>query len=99
MSGRLQDSNAVILFVQVPLAISVHQVLRPSISSSSRHPRHHHNARIPKRYENRITYLQHVQEGSLSGIIETEEEKLGVLVEEAKRGEDVVDYSFRRKSR
>jgi len=37
------------------------------------------------------TYLQHVQKSSLSGIIETEEEKLCVLVKEAEIGEDIPD--------
>ena len=39
-----------------------------------------------------LAYLQHVQEGRLSGIIETEEQELGVLVEQAKGGQNIVDY-------
>jgi hypothetical protein len=38
-----------------------------------------------------MTYLQHVKQRRLSGIVETEEEQLGVLVEQAERGEHVVD--------
>lgn len=40
-----------------------------------------------------LAYLQHVQESRLSGIIETEEQELGVLVEQAKGGQNIVDYS------
>lgn len=40
-----------------------------------------------------VTHLQHVQQGRLSGIIETEEQQLGVLVEKAEGGENVVDYT------
>lgn len=38
-----------------------------------------------------------MQQGSFPGIIEAKEEQLGVLVEEAQRGEEVIDYSFQRK--
>lgn len=38
--------------------------------------------------------LQHVQECRLSGIVETEEEELGVLVEQAEGGQDIVDCEF-----
>lgn len=37
------------------------------------------------------THLQHVQKGRLSGIVEAEEEELGVLVEQAEGGQDIVD--------
>jgi hypothetical protein len=33
-----------------------------------------------------------VEQGGLSGIVQTEEKKLGVLVQQAKRGEHIVDY-------
>jgi hypothetical protein len=35
--------------------------------------------------------LQHVEEGRLAGIVKTEEKQLGVLVQESKVGEDIVD--------
>lgn len=38
-----------------------------------------------------VTHLQHVEQRRLSGIVETEEQQLGVLVEQAERREDVVD--------
>lgn len=38
------------------------------------------------------SYLQHVQQGRLSGIVETQEQQLGVLIEESKGGQDVPDY-------
>lgn len=38
-----------------------------------------------------VTHLQHVQQRRLSGVVEAEEQQLGVLVEQAKRREDVVD--------
>lgn len=44
----------------------------------------------------RPTHLQHVEQGGLSGIVQTEEKKLGVLVEQAKRGEHIVDYNKQR---
>lgn len=37
------------------------------------------------------THLQHVQQGSLAGVIQTEEKKLGVLIEEAEGGQDIVN--------
>lgn len=37
------------------------------------------------------THLQHVQEGGLAGVVETKEEQLGVLVQQPKGGEDIVD--------
>lgn len=37
------------------------------------------------------TYLQHVQKGRLPGIIKTQEQELGMLVEQAQRGQDIVD--------
>lgn len=39
-----------------------------------------------------ICYLEHVQKGRLSGIVETEEQKLGMLVKQAKGRQNVVDY-------
>lgn len=39
----------------------------------------------------RVSYLQHVQQSRLAGIVETEEKELGVLVEQTKAREDVVD--------
>lgn len=36
-------------------------------------------------------YLEHVQQGCLAGIVKTEEQELRVLVQETKRGEDIVD--------
>lgn len=38
-----------------------------------------------------ITHLQHVQQRRLARIVETEEQQLGVLVQQAERGEDIVD--------
>jgi len=37
------------------------------------------------------TYLQHVKQRGLSGIVETQEEQLGVLVEQAQGGQHIVD--------
>lgn len=37
-------------------------------------------------------HLQHVQKRRLSCIVEAEEEQLGVLVQQAEGGEDIVDY-------
>jgi hypothetical protein len=39
-----------------------------------------------------FSYLQHVQQSRLSGIVETKEEQLGVLIEESQGGQDVPDY-------
>lgn len=36
-----------------------------------------------------------MQQGGFPGIVETQEEKFGVLVQQAQRGEDIVDYSDR----
>lgn len=38
-----------------------------------------------------FTHLQHVQQGRLSGVVETEEQQLCVLVEQAEGGENIVD--------
>lgn len=38
-----------------------------------------------------VTHLQHVQQRRLSGVVEAEEQQLGVLVEQAERRENVVD--------
>lgn len=38
-----------------------------------------------------LTHLQHVQQRRLSGVVEAEEQQLGMLVEQAERREDVVD--------
>lgn len=37
--------------------------------------------------------LEHVQQGGLASIIETEEEEFGVFVGQAELGEDIPDYS------
>ncbi len=37
-------------------------------------------------------YLQHMQKSGLSGIVESQEQELGVLVKEAQGGQDVPDY-------
>jgi hypothetical protein len=37
------------------------------------------------------THLQHVQQGSLAGVIQTEEKELGMLVQKAKRSQDIVN--------
>lgn len=37
------------------------------------------------------TYLQHVQQRGLSGIVEAQEEQLGVLVEQPQGGQHIVD--------
>lgn len=46
----------------------------------------------------RSTHLQHVEQGGLSGIVQTKEKKLSVLVQQAKRGEHIVDYKQTEKS-
>lgn len=38
------------------------------------------------------THLEHVEEGCLAGIVETEEQQLRVLIEEAKVGQKVPNY-------
>ena len=37
------------------------------------------------------SYLQHVEESRLSGIIESQEQELGVLIEQSEGGQDVPD--------
>lgn len=37
------------------------------------------------------TYLEHVKQRGLSGIIEAQEQQLGVFVEQTQRGQNVVD--------
>lgn len=37
--------------------------------------------------------LEHVEQGCLAGVVKAEEEQLGVLVPQAKRGEDVLDWA------
>lgn len=39
----------------------------------------------------RKTYLEHVKQRGLSGVIEAQEEQLGVFVEQTQRRQDVVD--------
>jgi hypothetical protein len=39
------------------------------------------------------TNLQHMQQRRLAGIVKTKEQKLGVLIEETQRGQDIVDYT------
>lgn len=41
----------------------------------------------------RIAHLQHVQKRRLAGIVETEEQELGVLVQQTEGRENVVDYT------
>jgi hypothetical protein len=62
---------------------------RPRPCLVSRHPRNH-----PLPHPQ--THLQHVQQGRLACIVETEEQKLGVLVQETKRGQNIVDCSGRK---
>lgn len=38
------------------------------------------------------TYLQHVQEGRFPGIVETQEQELGMFVKQTKGRQDVVNY-------
>lgn len=38
------------------------------------------------------SYLQHVQQSRLSGVIESEEQKFGMFVEQAQGCQDIVDY-------
>lgn len=45
-----------------------------------------------------VTHLQHVQQRRLSGIVEAEEQQLGVLVEQAERREDVVNCRGERRT-
>lgn len=40
--------------------------------------------------------LQHVQQRRLAGIVQTEEQELGVLIEKTQRGQDIVNYRTRR---
>lgn len=49
--------------------------------------RNHIRAVIPQK----LTHLQHVQQGRLARIIEAEKQELGVLVQQAEGGEDIVD--------
>ncbi len=44
-------------------------------------------------HDGHTVVLQHVEKSRLSGIVETEEEELGVLVKQTKRREDVVNCS------
>lgn len=44
-------------------------------------------------HDGHTVVLQHVEQSRLSGIVETEEEELGVLVKQTKRREDVVNCS------
>ena len=37
-------------------------------------------------------YLQHVQKRSLSSVIQTQEEQLGVLVQQTQRGQNIVNF-------
>lgn len=37
------------------------------------------------------THLQHVQKRRLAGVVQAEEQQLGVLVQQAEGGEDIVD--------
>lgn len=46
----------------------------------------------------RSTHLQHVQQCGLAGIVQTEEEKLSVLIEETQRGQDIVDYNSKKRN-
>lgn len=62
--------------------------LRPCLVS--RHLRTHPPSHLGQ------THLQHVQQGGLACIVEAEEQKLGVLVQEAKRGQNIVDCSRRK---
>lgn len=39
------------------------------------------------------THLQHVEQSCLSGIVETEEKQLRVLVKQSQGGQHIVDYS------
>jgi hypothetical protein len=39
------------------------------------------------------THLEHVKKGRLAGVVKTQEQQLGVLVQQAEAGEDIVDYS------
>jgi hypothetical protein len=39
------------------------------------------------------THLEHVKKGRLASVIKTQEQQLGVLVQQAEAGEDIVDYS------
>ena len=41
-------------------------------------------------------HLQHMQKSGLSGIVKTEEEKLRMLIQEAKGGQDVPNYIIER---
>ena len=48
-------------------------------------------ARLDGRIVSELAHLQHMQQRRLAGIVEAEEQQLGVLVEQAERREDVVD--------
>lgn len=60
-----------------------HSRARQTLGRPAEHPEA--QSRIP------ATHLQHVQQRRLASIIQTEEKKLGMLIEEAKRGEDIVN--------
>ena len=50
---------------------------------------------MQRRLQDRNTVvLEHVEQRRLSGIVETEEQQLGVLVEQAERRQDVVDWKI-----
>lgn len=52
---------------------------------------------MQRRLQNRHTViLQHVEQRRLAGIVEAQEQQLGVLVEQAERREDVVDYRWKK---
>lgn len=49
-------------------------------------------------YVHRVTHLEHVQQRRLAGVIETEEQQLGVLVQQAQAGEHIPDCQSRHMS-
>lgn len=81
---------------------SPHSTNRPSTSTSTppsprppplESPTFHIHILIPilRDGDRGRTYLQHVQQRRLARVVEAQEQQLGVLVQEAEGGEDVVD--------
>ena len=95
MKRRLEDSDSVILSQthHISQLNPSRMSAKPGIEAKNSIPL------LPKLFSfapggSRTTHLQHVQQSSLASVIETEEEELCVLVQQAEVGEDIVDYSI-----
>lgn len=62
-----------------------------SKSIQYREPRSHSRIRIPQPSSRSTTHLQHMEQRSLASVIQPQEKKLGMLVEEAKRSQNIVN--------